>query len=71
MKLAGLGIAIAIPVALGLTHVVRSQLFGVSPGDPVSLISAVLLVTCVALLSALIPAGRAASIDPTEALRTE
>ena len=71
LKLAGLGIAIAIPVALGLTHVVRSQLFGVSPGDPVSLISAVLLVTCVALLSALIPAGRAASIDPTEALRTE
>jgi predicted permease len=69
--LAGIGIGIALPVAYGLSHLVQSQLFGVSPADPISLLAAVFLVALVALAAALIPASRAASIDPTEALRTE
>ena len=69
--LAAVGILIAIPAAFALSSLLRSQLFGVSPADPVSLIAAVLLVSTVALLAALIPARRAATIDPVTALRTE
>ena len=69
--LAAIGILIAIPAAFALSSLLRSQLFGVSPADPISLIAAVLLVSTVALLAALIPARRAATIDPVTALRTE
>ncbi len=71
LKLAALGIVIALPVAFGVTRLLASQLFGVSPADPGNLILAVLIIAAVALLAALIPAIRAASINPTEALRTE
>ncbi len=71
LRLTGIGIAVSLPVALGLSRLLRSQLFGVSPADPFSLAAAVILVAAVALLAALIPARRAASIDPIEALRTE
>jgi predicted permease len=71
LRLAGLGILVALPVAFGLSHLLRSQLFGVSPADPLSILFAVLLISAVAFIAALIPAVRAASINPTEALRTE
>jgi putative ABC transport system permease protein len=71
LMLAGIGIGVALPVSYGLSHLVQSQLFGVSPADPISLLAAVFLVALVALAAALVPASRAAAIDPTEALRTE
>jgi ABC-type antimicrobial peptide transport system permease subunit len=71
LQLAGIGIVIALPVAYGLSHLVRSQLYGVSPADAISLVVAVILVAIVALVAALIPAGRAATTDPMQALRTE
>ena len=71
LSLAALGIAIAIPTAYGLSVLIRSQLFGVSAADPSILLTVVALIGIVALLSALIPARRAASVSPTEALRTE
>jgi predicted permease len=71
LRLAGLGILVALSVAFGLSHLLRSQLFGVSPADPLSILFAVLLISAVAFIAALIPAVRAASINPTEALRTE
>jgi ABC-type antimicrobial peptide transport system permease subunit len=71
LRLAGLGITLALPVAYGLSRLLRSQLFGVSPADPLAMILAVMLISAVAFLAALIPAARAASINPTEALRTE
>jgi ABC-type antimicrobial peptide transport system permease subunit len=49
----------------------RSLLFGVSPFDPLSLLGGTLLIVLVALLSAALPAKRAASIEPMKALRTE
>ena len=61
------GLASAIPLA----HLLRSQLYGVSPTDPLSLLAAVMSLTVVALLAAALPARRAASVHPTEALRTE
>jgi putative ABC transport system permease protein len=71
LKLAGLSIAVAIPVALGLARLLKSQLFGVSASDPMTFLSVTILVACVAVVSALLPARRAANVDPIEALRTE
>jgi putative ABC transport system permease protein len=71
LRLAGLGIAVALPVAFGLSKLIGSQLFGVTSADPVTLTCAVALIAIVALIAALIPATRAASVNPTVALRTE
>ena len=71
LRLAATGLVVALPVAFALTHLLRSQLFGVSPADPVTLAAVILLITIVALVAALVPARRAASVSPTEALRTE
>ncbi len=58
--LAGLSIVVTLPVALMLGRLLRSQLFGVSAGDPLTLLGGTLLVAVVALLAALLPARRAA-----------
>jgi len=69
--LAGISIAFALPASLLLTRAARSQLFGVSSNDPLTLIVATGLVAAVALASALLPARRAAKTDPMVALRYE
>jgi putative ABC transport system permease protein len=69
--LAGIAIAIALPASLLLGMAVRSQLFGISSGDPVSLLLATALIVLVAIASAFLPARRAAKIDPIVALRYE
>jgi putative ABC transport system permease protein len=71
LLLAGIGIGVALPCALALSRLLRSQLYGVSPADPVALASAALLVAVVAIVAALVPARRAAFVNPTEALRSE
>jgi ABC-type antimicrobial peptide transport system permease subunit len=52
-------------------RLLRSMLFGVAPFDPISFIAAALVLVMTVLLAGLAPAGRAASIQPMEALRTE
>jgi predicted permease len=69
--LVGLSIAITIPVSLFLTRLLRSQLYGVNSYDPLTLSTGTLLVAIVALGAALLPARRAASIEPVQALRNE
>jgi putative ABC transport system permease protein len=69
--LAGISIAFALPASLLLTHAARSQLFGISSSDPLTLAVVTLLVAVVALASALLPARRAAKTDPMVALRYE
>lgn len=71
LRLAGIGIIVAIPVAILLSRYMRSQLFGVSNFDPFTLTAVVVLVTAVALAAALFPARRAAGVDPMKALRYE
>jgi len=71
LKLAGISIVFAVPLALGLARMLRSQLFGVSASDPITFVAVIVLVTLVAIASALVPAHRAANVDPIEALRTE
>ena len=70
-QLALAGAALGILAALALTRYLASTLFGVTPHDPITLASVAILFLAVSLLATLIPAQRAASINPTEALRSE
>jgi predicted permease len=67
----GLGLAIGIPAALLGGHLMASQLYGVSTYDPFTLAAAVLVLSACAAIAGFIPARRAASIEPMNALRTE
>jgi predicted permease len=67
----GLGLVIGIPVALLDGHLMASQLYGVRTYDPLSLAAAVLILSAFAAIAGFIPARRAASIEPMNALRTE
>ncbi len=69
--LAGISMAFALPASLLLTRAARSQLFGISSSDPLTLVGVTVLVSFVALASALLPARRAAKTNPIEALRYE
>jgi putative ABC transport system permease protein len=71
LSLAVLGLVLAAPVLLALSHVVRAFLYGVSPLDPLSLGAAALVLLVVAVLAAYLPARRAMSTDPMAALRYE
>jgi hypothetical protein len=63
------GVVIALPVASALRRFVESQLFGVGAFDLPTIVIASALVATAALSSAMLPAWRAASINPTDALR--
>jgi predicted permease len=65
------GIAAGITGAILLARLMRSQLFGVSPSDPLTLSTVALFLLLIALLASWIPASRAATTDPLVALRSE
>jgi ABC-type antimicrobial peptide transport system permease subunit len=67
--LVGLGVALGLPAALGLSHWVRSQLFGVGFADPATLAFVTSSLVAAAGLAGYIPARRASRIDPLKALR--
>ena len=71
IRLVVLGLAIGLLVSLGVSRVIASQLWGVSPYDPVTLasVAGVLLIT--GLLACWVPARRATRVDPLVALRYE
>ena len=65
------GLMLGVPLAVGAGRLISAQLYGVRFWDPLTLtVAACALATC-ALFAALIPAARAASISPINALRTE
>jgi putative ABC transport system permease protein len=66
-----IGIGIGSAIALGLTHYLRSLLFDVTPGDPLTFVGVVLLFLLVSLAASYIPARRAMRVDPMIALRHE
>jgi putative ABC transport system permease protein len=63
------GILIGMAVGLVLTRLLGNLLFSVSPHDPVAFGSALMTMTVVAVAACLLPAWRAARVDPMQALR--
>jgi ABC-type antimicrobial peptide transport system permease subunit len=65
------GALIGVPAALALTRYVQTQLYGLTPADPVTLAAATAALITVAAVAGYIPALRASRIDPIRALRYE
>jgi predicted permease len=70
-KMALAGVALGIFLALALTHLMSSQLFGITPHDPLTFAGVALILLLVALAACYIPARRAMGVDPMVALRHE
>jgi predicted permease len=70
-KLALSGMAIGVIVALGLTRLLSSMLFGVTATNPLTFIAVTMILVGVALLASYVPARRAMKVDPMVALRDE
>jgi putative ABC transport system permease protein len=70
LTLAVVGVALGVAGALALTGLLRSQLYAVSPTDPVTFLNASLGLLAVALLASAVPALRAMRVDPARVLRS-
>jgi putative ABC transport system permease protein len=71
LALAGVGVAIGLGAAAGLTRLMSALLYGITPLDPVTYAAVPVLVVVATVLASYLPARRAASVDPVEALRSE
>jgi ABC-type antimicrobial peptide transport system permease subunit len=69
--LAGAGLAVGLPVALSLSHVVQSWMFGMKAADPLVMVGAPAVLLAAALAAGYGPARRASRVDPWTALRHE
>ena len=70
-RLVALGLAAGIALSVASTRLLRSQLFGVSPTDPLAYVAVAALLAAVAMAACYLPARRAAAVDPMTALRQE
>ncbi|MDX2150396.1 MAG: ABC transporter permease [Bryobacteraceae bacterium] len=70
-RMVAIGLALGLPLAVGAGQLLSGQLYGVDIWDPPALTAAVVALGIAAFLAAVIPALRAAAIDPMKALRTE
>jgi putative ABC transport system permease protein len=69
--IAGVAVVVALPSVVGLAQLFRSQLYGVTTFDPVTLAGAVFLTAVMVVMAAALPARRAAIVEPMKALRTD
>jgi ABC-type antimicrobial peptide transport system permease subunit len=65
------GVALGIAGALALTRLMETLLFGVTPGDPITFVSASLLLAATAATASYLPVRRATRVDPARVLRQE
>ncbi|HEY8188960.1 MAG TPA: ABC transporter permease [Pyrinomonadaceae bacterium] len=66
-----LGLAVGLPASWAAAQLISNQLFGLRPSDPLTLLTAVTLLTLVAALAGYLPARKASRVDPLVALRYE
>jgi hypothetical protein len=71
LGLAGVGVVIGLGAAAGLTRLMSSLLYGITPLDPVTYVAVPLVLVIATVLASYLPARRAASVEPVEALRVE
>jgi putative ABC transport system permease protein len=71
MMTTGIGIILGVVAAFALTRTIQSLLFAVTPTDPLTFALVVVLLAMVATLASYLPARRATTVDPMEALRQE
>jgi ABC-type antimicrobial peptide transport system permease subunit len=71
LKMVALGLTLGIPVALAVSRVASSLLFGLEATDPATMSMAICILSLVAAFAGYLPARRAARMDPVEALRYE
>jgi ABC-type antimicrobial peptide transport system permease subunit len=71
LLLTSAGVVIGVPLAMLVGHALAASLYGVKPLDALSYVLAVVGVSVVALVASAVPAGRAASVNPLTALRTD
>ncbi|HEU4996688.1 MAG TPA: ABC transporter permease [Gemmatimonadaceae bacterium] len=71
MKLSALGLAVGLLTAFWLTRAMTTMLVGVRPTDATTYVTILALFLVIAVMACLIPARRAASLDPTNALRSD
>src|SRR5579883_659654 len=71
LALAGAGTATGLAAAAGLTRLMKSVLFGISPVDPLTYMTVPVVLIAATVLASYLPARRAAAVDPVETLRAE
>jgi putative ABC transport system permease protein len=71
MRLVGWGMAVGLVGSAGLSFILRSVFYGLSPFDPITFLGVSVVLAMAALLACYIPAGRATRVDPMVALRYE
>jgi predicted permease len=71
LLLIAMGLAIGLPVSFLAARLIRSELYGLEPGDPSTILAAVIGLAAVAMFAAYVPARRASRVEPLRALRYE
>jgi ABC-type antimicrobial peptide transport system permease subunit len=71
LVLTGIGVVVALPAAWWLGTLVESQLYGVTPGDPVTMVVSALSLLAVTIAAGALPAARAIRLSPATVLRDE
>jgi ABC-type antimicrobial peptide transport system permease subunit len=69
--LVGIGIALGLTSAVGVTRLIRALLFGTSPLDPVTFVVMPMILAAAAMVATYLPARRAMAVDPVETMRVE